>query len=113
MKKLKNKFNVIWFNFNAQKFEPYDIIPFFVDVCRYENFKTFEEYKDRITSEAHYYFWARCEYEIILQGWPCTNITEKWDVYRQIMMNIDIITNLVMDECNEYRKYKTFKTGFL
>lgn len=102
MKELKTKFNVIRFNFTLQKFESYNIIPFFVNICRYKNLRTFEEYKDIIKSEARYYFWARCEHELILQGWPCTNITKKWDIYGQIMINIDVITNLIIQACDEY-----------
>lgn len=89
-------FNVIIFNFNSRKFEYYDILPYFIREYKERelNLSTFEEFKEFILREAQYQFWARCEYEIILQGWPCTDITEKWDVYDQIKMNIDIITQL-------------------
>ena len=45
-----------------------------------------------------YQFWSRCEYEIILIDWPCQQKHEKWDVYKQIMMNIDIVTDILYDE---------------
>lgn len=104
------KFNVINFNFNSKRFEQYDVIPHFVRVYneRRENHKkhpndeyfkvpeTFEDFKKFVKEEAQYHFWSRCEYEIILVDWPTQDIEEKWDVYDQIMMNLDIITELVM-----------------
>ena len=105
-------FNVINFNFNAQKFEPYNVIPYLVHaynerVEKHKEFpndkywkipKTFDEFKDFVKKESQYQFWSRCEYEIILVDWPCQKIEDKWDVYDQIMMNIDIITKILMEE---------------
>lgn len=59
---------------------------------------TFDEFKEFIKSESQYQFWSRCEYEIILVDWPCQKTEEKWDVYDQIMMNLDIVTQIVMEE---------------
>jgi hypothetical protein len=42
-------------------------------------------------------FWSRCEWEIILMDWPCQRHEEKWDVHRQISMNIDIIVDILMN----------------
>lgn len=105
-------FNVINFNFNAQKFEPYNVISYLVHAYneRVEKHKefpndkywkipiTFEEFKKFVQSESQYQFWSRCEYEIILVDWPCQKHEEKWDVYNQIMMNIDIITKILIEE---------------
>jgi hypothetical protein len=122
------KFNVINFNFNAKKFEAYNVIPYFVreyheQIERYNAGKleleeaktedeikiaksnldywkvpvTFDEFKQFVKDRAQYQFWSRCEYEIILVDWPCQKTEEKWDVYDQIMMNLDIVTQIVMD----------------
>lgn len=103
------KFNVIIYDFNASKFKPYDVIPYFVktyneyveksndlDDDYFKVPKTFDEFKKFVESRSHYQFWARCEYEIILVDWPNGSKREKWDVHQQIMMNLDTITNLVM-----------------
>ena len=50
-----------------------------------------------VKDESMYQFWSRCEYEIILVDWPCQQISKKIDVHQQIMMNIDIVTNLLME----------------
>ena len=104
------KFNVINFDFNANKFVSYDIIPYFVREYKYQVEKhneypedkywnvpkTFNEFKQFIKDKSQYQFWSRCEYEIILVDWPTQKHEEKWDVHDQIMMNIDIITEIVM-----------------
>ena len=89
-------FNVIVYNFSTMKFEPYDIMPYLVD--RYKRLKA----KDRplslkkfIEDEARYQWWSRCEYEIILSDWPPHGVEEKWDVFKQIMMNIDVIRDIL------------------
>ena len=63
--------------------------------------ETFDEFKNFVKSEAKYQFWARCEYEIILIDWPCQKNHEKWDVYKQIMMNLHIVTKVFMENINE------------
>ena len=118
-------FNVIVHNFNSKEFESYNIIPYLVS--RYNKKekkpKTFDEFKEFVKNESMYQWWARCEYEIILSPWPYTsspserydkkgendveawkehwkkhlNECEKIDDHYQVMMNLDVITNLVMD----------------
>jgi hypothetical protein len=39
----------------------------------------------------------RCQYELILASWPCEDKKEKIDIHNQIMMNIDRITEVLMD----------------
>jgi len=94
---MKN-FNVIIFDFNSKKFESYNVIPYLVDCYNNSNNKpkTFDEFKEFIRKQAMYQWWSRCQYEIIISNWPPSGIEEKWDVYKQVMMNIDIVTNIVM-----------------
>lgn len=90
------KYNVIIYDFNSHKFVPYDIFPYLVKEYNKSDKRasTFEEYKSFILSKSRYMWWSRCEYEIILTDWPNKKIEEKWDIYNQIEMNIDAITNL-------------------
>ena len=103
-----NKFNVIIEN--NGKFEPYDIIPHLIDEYNclvdihkemseypYKVPETFNEFKEFVKRESAYQWWGRCEYEIILSDWPSKRNEEKWDIHRQVMMNIDIVTNILMD----------------
>ena len=96
-------FYVIVYDTNRKTFVPYDVIPY-LKKCYYEETnkpKTLEEFKDFVKNQSMYQWWSRCEYEIILESWPNTNVNEKWDVHRQVMMNIDIITSMLMNNVNE------------
>ena len=97
------KFNVIIYNYNKQRFEFYDVLPYLIRIyIKYKkDLKTFEEFKDFVNKESMYQWWARCEYEIILSDWPNNKHTEKWDVYKQVLMNLDLITNLLIENLNE------------
>lgn len=92
-------FYVIIQDFNNQEFEPYDVIPYLI--ARYNEVElkpvTKAEFRQFVKSESMYQWWSRCEYEIIIAGWPNIDTQEKWDVHKQVMMNIDIITEILMN----------------
>lgn len=94
------KFNVIIYDFNDRKFEPYDIMPYLRKSYYDEDEKpsTFEEFKNFILHKSMYQWWSRCEYEIILTDWPNQKKFEKWDVHEQVKMNIDTITELLIND---------------
>ena len=126
---MKKEFNVLVYNINSKKFESYNVIPYLLSCYekKEEKPKTFDEFKEFIKRKSQYQWWARCEYEIVLGPWPYTaspserydkkgeNDIKVWkehwdkhleeckkiDVYLQVMMNIDVITNLFMDIVNE------------
>ena len=87
---------------------PYDIIPYFVNTykeLKEKDYKkvpeTFEEFKKFVKDEGMYQFWARCQYEVILVDWPCQQVEKKIDVWDQIEMNLDIITEILMKEISK------------
>ena len=100
-----NSFNVI-IEDNG-KFVPYDIIPYLYD--RYKNAstkpKTHKEMVEFVKSNSMYQWWSRCEYEIIISDWPPSGKEEKWDVYKQIEMNLDLITRVLEEEIRSNKKY--------
>ena len=94
-------FNVINFECNSRKFESYDVMPYLIDCYnkvkrKKECPKTFDEFKQFVESKSMYMYWSRCEYEIILVDWPCGQTQHKIDIHYQIMMNIDIVTDILM-----------------
>ena len=101
MKRKIKSFNVINFDFNSNKFETYDVMPYLVG-C-YKNEKkdkrpvTFDEFKKFVESNSMYMYWSRCEYEVILSDWPNQKTHKKIDIHWQIMNNIDIVTNVLME----------------
>lgn len=105
-----NKFNVLVFNFNSRKVQPYNIIPYLTECYKRKSKSkrpsTFEEFKEFIIKESKYQWWSRCEYEIVITGFPIQDEREKIDVYYQVMMNLDIITKLLIEEVSN-KKEKT------
>ena len=104
MKKKYIPFYVINENFNAHKFEPYDVMPYLIEqyketkkTKRRKTPETFEEFKEFVDNWSHYQFWSRCEYEIVLSPFISRTKDEKIDVCWQIMMNIDIVTRILME----------------
>ena len=69
-------FNVLEFDVNSRKTKPYDVLPYFRNswVSKYnkaekdeiKKTRSKELFKEYIRTEAHYQFWARCEYEILV-----------------------------------------------
>lgn len=100
-------FNVIVEDVNRRKMEFYDVMPYLVG-CYEETKensksdydkrpKTFEEFKEFVERKSRYMYWARCEYEIVLSPWVGNDFQEKWDVHKQIMGNINIVTQILME----------------
>ena len=90
-------FNVIVYNFNAKKFEPYNIFNYLEREFKEHTFKDMsrDELKKWILDKSQYMFWSRCEYEVILSPWPpIEGIAKKIDVFDQIEMNIEVITDM-------------------
>ena len=101
MKKNIKPFNVINYEFNSDKFEAYDVMHYLVNCYKKEKKDkrpvTFDEFKKFVESKSMYMYWARCEYEVILSDWPNQKFRKKIDVHWQIMNNIDIVTNILME----------------
>ena len=105
---MKTVFNVLNWDFNHDRLEYYDILPYFRNAFEGEKkyqkskkHKTREELKTWINDTARYMFWARCEYEMICHGWPVQKNDYKLDIYEQIKMNLDIITDILFKEFYE------------
>lgn len=80
------------------KFKPYNVIPYlWSEYVKVKDELTFlDDVKEFIRKTSRYQWWSRCEYEIILSDWPNQKVQEKWDIYDQIMMNLDIIANILI-----------------
>ena len=118
------QFNVLTWDFNSDSLEYYDVIPYlrnsykervkrFKKASKRKDFdpnnewykvpETLEDFKKFIKNESMHQFWARCEYEMICHGWPVKKNAHKLDVYEQIMMNIDIVSEILYNEINKVK----------
>ena len=90
-------FNVIVYNFNTKKFVPYNIFTYLEREFKKSSLKDMskESLMSWILDKSRYMFWSRCEYEVILSPWPPNeNVSRKIDVFEQIEMNIEVITDM-------------------
>lgn len=86
------------------KFKAYDIMPYLLRTYKEKYKGTIldgSSIKEFIDKESMYQWWSRCEYEIILSDWPCQKKSEKWDIYKQIQMNIDIIADVFKENLKD------------
>ena len=85
---------VFYYNFNSKQIEEFNIFNhgrFREEVKELmdDSALTYAEFKDGIRRELMYYFWSKCEWEVIISGWPDKGGAEKIDVFRQVMLNFD------------------------
>jgi hypothetical protein len=92
-------FNVIAWNYTNRRMDSYDVMPYLVEQYKKakEKPETLEEYADFVTKESQYMWWARCQYEILLSDWPNQTVTEKWDIHRQILLNLHLVAQILKD----------------
>ena len=105
MKKPTFTWNVLNWDFNRDKLEVYDVGYRFVNAVDSDKLaslpKNYAELDDYLNSEAHYRFWAKCEYEIIITGWPQQTNEAKIDVCTQLRLNWDRFVKAFWDEVYE------------
>lgn len=113
------KWNVYMGDFNSGYIKEFNIfrhVSFLDDVC-----KTVKKYRQILKKEGTfdraafaeelrhqlmYYFWCKCEYEIILDHWPPSDRTNarKVDIYEQVLLNFDVFTDYVWGHREELLK---------
>lgn len=89
------KWNVIIHDTNQDKMKVYNVFAhagFRDEVNKYiGQCKTLGEFSESVRRTLMYYFWSKCEWEILIKPWcgSRNNAEEKIDVYQQIRNNWD------------------------
>ena len=105
------EYNVYVDDFNARVIKTHNIfdhVSFVLDcakdIKRLKNDR--EAIEERIRSHLMYYYWSKCEWEIILLGWPPREDGDgtKVDVYSQVMMNKGIFFDYVWEHRSDIVK---------
>lgn len=97
-------------NFNGRAIETYNVFnhgSFMKDIARaITKISDKHEFGEKLRSELMYYFWSKCEWEIIISAWPPSDTVreEKVDVFDQIKMNFDRFLDYVWDNRREVVK---------
>ena len=68
----------------------------------------FDTFTEEVRRTTMYYYWSKCEWEIILSSWPPRpDFNEsRIDVYDQIMMNWNVFIKYVWDMCHARKDRK-------
>lgn len=104
------EWNVFYHDVNAQKITTINIFDhwrFAEDIEKAaRKIKDKDEFAKELKSNLMYYFWCKCEYEIIISPWCGGKYTEniKIDIYTQVMNNWNIFLEYVW---NNKRLLKT------
>ena len=63
-----------------------------------------EETIDGFWREAHYAFWSKCEYEVVVREWPSGRNERKIDVYQQLEGQKERVEEYLRGTCSEVGK---------
>ena len=92
--------NVFTFDFNSKKLKIYNVLSHTLFVESVEkrakelyrdNLPDYTKFREYVRLELQYYFWSKCEWELVMSPWPPheDDEGEKIDVYDQVMLNFD------------------------
>ena len=107
------EWNVYVSDFNSRKIVTFNIFRHysFYESClknKRKNGKDRDVFFEEMRKDLMYYYWSKCEWEIILDHWPSRDdfYQEKIDVYDQVMLNWDAFTEYVWNHLGELKKRK-------
>ena len=102
--------NVFRYDINKREIITYNIFNhggFVEDIEKMRKNKiTSVDFKDRLKQVLMYYFWAKCEYEVVISSFPPDENSkdEKVDIYSQVMLNFDVFCYYVYSNIFETKK---------
>ena len=79
-KKINLEWNVFRHDFNGKKIVTYNVFEhssFLASVKKLRKDK--ETFSEQLRREAQYYFWSKCEHEVIITSWPAYISKEEYD----------------------------------
>lgn len=105
--------NVFVDNFNQRRIEVYNIFDHYrfkedCDKAWRANSNSFADFSESVKGSLTYFFWSKCEWEIILSGFPPDKKFQdkKVDVYTQVMLNWSVFIDYVWNTYKSSSKLK-------
>ena len=103
------EWKVYYHDFNRKEIVPYNVFEHgsFLEDCKKnarKNSKDFYLFCDRLQRDLMYWFWSKCEWEIVLKPWVGIAREEKIDVYDQVMLNWDQFCKYTWNHGAELRR---------
>lgn len=105
------KWNVIYHSMNRDEitfFNVFDHSYFAASVATIlSTVENKEELADNIIPDLQYYFWSKCEYEVIVSPWPLRDKPkEKIDVFTQVINNWDAFIDYIWSKKETIHLYE-------
>lgn len=104
-KRINLEWNVLNWDNNLKKVKSINILDDDLKTIIYKNIrskkiKNYKELKEFLDRRFQYHYWSRCEYEIAIGSIFMKDIieAEKIDVYDQIKINLDRITEYIINK---------------
>lgn len=98
-------------DFNGRRIETHNVFDHirFMEDCKKnarKNYADKDAFLETLRRDLMYYYWSKCEWEIILQSWPPSDRfnDEKIDVYDQIRLNWGIFSEYVWSHVGELKR---------
>ena len=104
------EWNVYVSNFNSKRIETDNIFEHsgFLDDCKKaarKYSKDREAFLEEVRKSLMYYFWSKCEWEIVITDWPTTGKCEtKIDVFDQVRLNWPIFCDYIWAHAVDLRR---------
>lgn len=105
-------------DFNAREIYEFDVFKHhgFLEDCRKNARKNKEKevFIEQLHRDLMYYFWSKCEYEIILSSWPPGRDgfqEKKISVFDQVWQHWDVFSNWVWENRKELTKRRKPQDG--
>lgn len=106
MKKVNLKWNVLMHDFNSDKIVYHNVLDddYLIDslkkAIKKEEVVSYDDVKSFLSSKFKARYWSRTEYEILVSGLFDRDKKYKIDIWYQLEMNIDNITEYVINKLN-------------
>lgn len=104
------EWNVYYENFNAREIQETNIFShgsFLTDLKKaHKKYKDNREaFEKEVKSSLMYWYWSKCEWEIIISDWPPSDRVPaiKVDVYDQVMLNWNVFMDYLWEHREELR----------
>lgn len=102
------EWNVWWHSFNSKEIKTYNVFDhwgFMEDLKKNykKNKKNKDAFLEKLRTDVMYWYWSKCEWEIVLAPWVGKADEIKIDVYDQLKINWDKFCEYVWENRGELK----------
>ena len=101
------EWNVYYEDFNNKRIDIFNVFDhgrFYDDVVKLiHRHPTKKEFSEELKTSARYFFWSKCEWEILITAWVPNNRFDdmKVDIFNQLTLNWDAFVNYIWENISE------------